>query len=172
MIALIQNTLPFLVVLFHVALGVLLVSLLMRNSLSLWVGKYALNLGFLTALVGVVGSLFYSVLLGFVPCSLCWWQRIALFPLLPLMTTAVLKEDRGVFKYVLPLSVIGLLISIYHSYIQWGGSPLIPCDIGGSCSKLYVYAFGYITIPTMSMTIAAAMLLLYWANRIYENRHA
>lgn len=172
MINTIQSVLPFLVLFSHIALVVLFISLIMKNGFSRWVGKHSLMLGFLTALVAVVGSLFYSNGVGFEPCYLCWWQRIAIYPLLPILAVALFKKDRGVFRYVLPLSIIGVVLSIYHSYVQWGGSPLIPCDATASCSKLYVYAFGYITIPTMSLTIALAMMLLYWSNKIYENRHA
>lgn len=144
----------------------------MKNSFALFVGRYALFLGLLTAVVAISGSLFYSNAVGFTPCYLCWWQRIALYPILPLFIVAMINKDRGVFKYVFPLALIGLVLSVYHSYVQWGGSPLIPCDVTASCSKLYVYAFGYITLPTMSLTIVVTILLLYWANKIYENRHA
>ncbi len=172
MIATIQNALPFLVVASHIGLLVLLVSLILKNSFAKWVGKHAVVLGLVTAVVAVCGSLFYSNAVGFPPCYLCWWQRVAIYPTLVLFLVAVRKGGRDVFKYVLPLAVIGLILSIYHSYVQWGGSPLIPCDATASCSKLYVYAFGYITIPTMSLTIAVAMLLLYWSNKLHENRHA
>ncbi len=168
----IQSVLPFLVVLSHIGLLVLLVSLLLKNSLALWVGKHAVVVGLLTALAAVLGSLFYSNMVGFPPCYLCWWQRVAIYPLLVLFVVAIRNGGRDVFKYVLPLSVIGLVLSVYHSYVQWGGTPLIPCDATASCSKLYVYAFGYITIPTMSLTIALAMILVWWANKQYENRHA
>lgn len=172
MITSIQSVLPFLVVVSHLGLLVLLISLFLKNGFAKWVGQHALTLGLLTAVVAVLGSLFYSNGVGFAPCSLCWWQRIAIYPMLVLFVVAEMKRDRGVFKYVLPLSVIGLILALYHSYVQWGGSPLIPCDVTASCSKLYVYAFGYITIPTMSLTIIVAFLLLYWANKLHENRHA
>jgi len=172
MINTIQSMVPFLVLVSHIGLVILLVSLIVRNSFAKWVGKYAVELGLFTALVAVVGSLFYSNMVGFPPCYLCWWQRVAIYPLLVLFLVAVRNGGREVFKYVFPLSLIAFFFSLYHSYVQWGGSPLIPCDATASCSKLYVYAFGYITIPSMSMTIAVTMLLLYFANKIHENRHA
>jgi hypothetical protein len=64
---------------------------------------------------------------------------------------------------------IAIVLALYHSYVQWGGNPLVPCDANASCAKLYVYAYHYITIPTMSLTVAAALLLLYWANRLYKH---
>lgn len=176
MIASIQSLVPALVVAFDAFLLVGLVALIFRHTfgrpLVRWASKHALALGFIVSLIAVAGSLFYSNGVGFEPCYLCWWQRIALYPMLPLFLVAFLKKDRGVFKYILPLALVGLVLSTYHAYVQWGGNPLIPCDATASCAKLYVYAYGYVTIPTMSLTIVAAMLLLYWANKTNENRHA
>lgn len=172
MIATIAYYVPFLVLASHVGLAVLFVSLVMKNDFARWVGKHALALGFLIAFVAVLGSLFYSNGVGFTPCYLCWWQRIFIYPMLVLFIVALVKKDRGVFSYILPLALLDLLFASYHSYVQWGGNPLIPCDATASCAKLYVYAFHYITIPTMSLTVALAVLLVYWANRVYEHRHA
>jgi disulfide bond formation protein DsbB len=176
MITTIAYTLPFLVLAFHIFLVVAFLALVFRKSwgrsLVGWAGKNSLLLGLALSIIAVGGSLFYSSGVGFPPCILCWWQRVAIYPLLALFLVAIFRRDRGVFSYVLPLSLVGLIISLYHSYVQWGGSPLIPCDATASCSKLYVYAFGYITIPTMSMTIAIAAILLYFANRVYENRNS
>lgn len=176
MISAIQSVIPYLVLSSHIALGVLFVALLSHRSfgkdISHWVGKHALTLGFLVSLVAVLGSLFYSNVVGFDPCVLCWWQRIFIYPTLILFITALINKERGVFRYILPLSLIASVIALYHSYVQWGGDPLIPCSATASCSKLYVYAFNYITIPSMSLTIGLALILIYWANRIYENRNS
>jgi disulfide bond formation protein DsbB len=126
-------------------------------------------LSLILSIGAVFGSLFYSNVMGFEPCILCWWQRMATYPLLPLFSVALYKKDRGVFAYALPLALIAGFISIYHSYIQWGGSPLIPCDASGSCSKLFVYEFGYVTIPTMVLSVAVLYILLYVANRFYKH---
>lgn len=172
MITSIQSAMPFLVVASHIGLVILFVSLLLKNDFAKWVGEHALTLGLFTAVAAVVGSLFYSNGVGFEPCYLCWWQRVAIYPMLVLFGVALMGKDREVFKYVLPLSVVGFVLATYHSYVQWGGNPLIPCDATASCTKLYVDVFGYITIPTMSLTIVVTFLLLYWSNKIHENRHA
>ncbi len=164
--------LPFGTVVLNIASVALLVSLIWRLPLAKWVGRYALMLGFLLSLSAVLGSLYYSEIIGFEPCVLCWWQRIAIYPLLVLFTVALISKDRGVFRYVLPFSVITAILAVYQSYIQWGGNPLIPCGTAVSCTKLYVYEFGYITIPTMSLSIAFAMILLWWANKANESRHS
>lgn len=153
---------------------ILFLALLARSSwgsgIAHWFGRHAIALGLLISAVAVSGSLFYSNVVGFEPCYLCWWQRIAVYPLLILFLVAIFKNDRGVFRYALPVSLVALVLSIYHSYIQWGGSSLIPCDATASCSKLYVYALGYITIPTMVFSIAVLVVLLWWANRVYQPR--
>ncbi len=173
MIATLQSLVPYLVVAFDAFLLVGFLALIFRHSLGRglvnWAGKHALVLGLLVAVIAVAGSLFYSNAVGFDPCYLCWWQRVAIYPLLLLFITAVVKKDRGVFTYVLPLTLLGLVFALYHAYVQWGGSPLIPCDATASCAKLYVYEFGYVTIPTMSLTIIVAFLLLTWANRVYRS---
>ena len=157
--------------LFHVFLAVSVLALIFKDSwgrsMVIWAGERALVLGFVVSLIAVLGSLFYSNGVGFEPCYLCWWQRILIFPMLVLFATALIKRDRGVFSYVMPLSIIALIIALYNSYVQWGGNPLIPCDATASCAKLYVYAFGYVTIPTMSLTMAIAFVLLWFANRAY-----
>ena len=159
----------------NVASVALFLALIFRHSfgknLVRLIGKHALILGFLVSLSAVLGSLFYSNVVGFEPCLLCWYQRIAIYPMLILFGVALLKKDRGVFSYILPLNLVALILSAYHSYVQWGGNPLIPCDATASCTKLYVYEFGYVTIPTMTLSVVATFLLLYWANRIYENSH-
>lgn len=174
MISTLQSLLPLFVVIFHIFLVVSLLALIFRTSfgapLVAWAGEHALALGLALGLITVGGSLFYSNGVGFEPCYLCWWQRVALYPMLVLFITALINRDRSVFAYVFPLSLIALILATYHSYVQWGGTPLVPCDVTASCAKLYVYAFGYVTIPTMSLTMAVAFLLLTWANKVYRER--
>mgnify|MGYP003393512743 CR=1 FL=1 len=170
----IQNLIPYTVVLGQVALLVLLVSLLLRNKFAKWVGKHALFIGFLASISAVSGSLFYSEIVGFEPCILCWWQRLAIYPMGIFFLVACLTKDRGVFKYVVPLVTLGGIVALYHSYVYWGGTSILPCTaLGGACSKNFVYAFGgYVNIPAMSLTIIVTLLLLAWANKMYENSHS
>lgn len=173
MVNLLQQLLPIGVVISNVFAAILLLALIFkrRSSLVHFVGKHAVSLGFLLALGAVIGSLFYSEIIGFEPCVLCWWQRVAIYPLLALFTVAVYKKDRGVFSYVVPLSLIATVISLYHSYVYWGGKSILPCTaLGGACSKIYVYAFGYVTIPAMVLSIAVLMLLFAWANKVYQSK--
>ena len=123
------------------------------------VQKHILALGFFTVASALASSLFYSVIANFTPCSLCWWQRIFLFPQLILFGLAFKKKDRAILPYVLWLSVIGGLIALYHTYIQFGGIQFLPCPATGiSCTQRFFLEFGYITIPTMSLTIFVALI--------------
>ena len=165
----IQTLVPFLVVASHV----LLVAIIFNQSFRAFINKNILLFGLLITLGAVAGSLFYSEVVGFEACLLCWWQRLFLYPQAALFFVAYLKNDRSVFSYSVPLSTLAGIIALYHSYVYWGGESILSCtSLGGACSKIYVYAFGYITIPAMSLTVALYLLLLAWINKKHENRHA
>ncbi|HEX4103972.1 MAG TPA: disulfide bond formation protein B [Candidatus Paceibacterota bacterium] len=135
-----------------------------------FLGEYALTLAFLMTLAAAGSSLFYSDVAGFAPCLLCWWQRIFLYPQLILLLIAVIKRDDAVRKYCLALSGIGVLISIYHTYLQFGGNDLVPCSATGvSCNHVYFVTYGYITIPTMALTAFAVIFLLMLIPRPSED---
>lgn len=122
-----------------------------------FVGKNGLFLAFLLSFGAVLGSYFYSSIAGFPPCSLCWYQRVFLFPQVIILGLAAWKQDRMGAYYGLVLSGIGALIALYNTYLQMGGSSFIPCDASGSCSQRFVFEFGYITIPLMSLTTFAML---------------
>jgi disulfide bond formation protein DsbB len=172
MTGIIQSALPWAVLLSHVVLAYLILALIFRKSWGKdtieYVGRRALGLSLLTALAAVLGSIFYSSVMGFVPCDLCWWQRIFLFPQVILFLTALKYKDRRVFEYAWRLSALSIIVSIYNIYIQTGGDPLIPCSATSSCTKVYVIAFNYVTIPTMALTVGVYLLLLALIGRKHE----
>jgi disulfide bond formation protein DsbB len=124
-------------------------------------GERAIFLSFLVALAATAGSLFYSEIAGFQPCLLCWWQRIFLYPQTILLFTAFMKKDESMRLHSLILSGLGALIAVYHTFIQFGGESALPCAANGgvSCHILYFLEYGYITIPTMSLTVFALILI-------------
>ena len=174
MITSIQTSVPYLAVASQILLVFIFLAAFFRKSWGRkvihFVGKHALILGFLVALAAVSGSLFYSEIVGFTPCVLCWWQRIFIYPQLVLFAIALWKRDRGIFKYSSTLAALAGVVALYHSYVYLGGTSLLPCTaLGGACSKVYVYEFrGLVTIPSMSLTIALYFLLLGWVNRVYQ----
>lgn len=161
---------PYLTLASHIVLGVVLLSLALgvNKSLLQWVSRHSLHLGLLISLSAIAGSLYYSNVVGFPPCDLCWWQRVFIYPALPLFAVALWKKDFGVFKYITALAAIASLISIYHLFVQMGGNSILPCSASASCDRLYVYEFGYVTIPAMALTVSAAFLILAWVRRKYE----
>lgn len=133
-----------------------------RKEAADFLGHYAILFSFVIAFVSVASSLFYSEIAGFAPCVLCWWQRIFLYPQAVILFVALLKKDWGVRKYALTLSGLGSFVSIYHTYLQFGGEPPTPCSAAGgvSCQFVYFLEYGYVTIPTMALTSFALIILL------------
>lgn len=118
-------------------------------------------ISFAIVFMGAGLSFFYSEVAGFVPCSLCWWQRVFLYPQVFIFAIAAWRKDLKADAYGLALSAAGALLAAYHSYLQFGGSPLIPCSANTvSCAQRYFLEFGYVTIPTMSLTAFIAVILL------------
>jgi len=99
-----------------------------------------------------MGSLFFSEIMEFVPCSMCWYQRIFMYPLVLIFLMALLYPDDKVFKYAMPLVTVGLSFSIYHNLLMFDIIPesIVPCVQGVPCSTEYINWFGFITIPFLS----------------------
>jgi len=125
-----------------------------------------LFLCWLLASLSTTGSLFFSSVMEFIPCVLCWYQRICLFPLVVILGTGLLSFDKNIVKYSLPLAVVGWLIALYHTLLYSGIIPesIQPCSQGVSCTEEYIDLFGFITIPMLSLlsfsTIIALLLIL------------
>ena len=131
----------------------------------------ALFLSFIVALAATLGSLFYSEILGYEPCKLCWFQRIFMYPQVILLGMAFWKRDEEIIKYSLILSAIGVFLAGYH-YLMQLGVVNSPCPVVGysvSCSKLFVMQFGYITIPLMSLTAFVLIILFHIFPNIRES---
>jgi disulfide bond formation protein DsbB len=114
------------------------------------------NLVYLTwlqALVATVGSLYFSEVMELPPCVLCWYQRIAMYPLVIILTVGILLREPRLRLYVLPLSLIGLAISIYHNLLYYGVIPesIQPCTSGVSCTARQIEWLGFITIPLLAL---------------------
>lgn len=103
----------------------------------------------ITALGGTLGSLYFSELLHFPPCDLCWWQRIFMYPLVPIAVVGILLKDKHLPLYILPIAAIGWLISLYHNLLYYNviPHPIVPCRSGVSCTDQIVQMLGFIDIP-------------------------
>jgi len=115
---------------------------------------YELWAAFIVAALGTGGSLFLSEIAGFVPCDLCWFQRICMYPLSLLLLFAAWHGDYKFARYLLPFPIIGACVSVYHLLIenQVIAEPSA-CKIGGAgCAVKWINEFGYVTIPTLALT--------------------
>lgn len=132
-----------------------------ENRFRIWIQTYSLVIGFLAILGSIVGSLFYSNVIGFAPCDFCWWQRIAMYPQLVIFAIATWKRDHVIWLYCRVLSIIGAIFGIYQYYGEMWNASALPCPATGiSCSKIYFIEFGYITIPLMAFSVFAFLIVL------------
>ena len=125
------------------------------------IAPQALFFAFGVALVSMAGSLYFSEGAHFLPCKLCWYQRIAMYPLVPMLAVALWKRDTAVRRYALPLAVIGAGISTYHVLLErFPSLETGACDPNNPCSLIWVERFGYLTIPTMALSAFALIIVM------------
>lgn len=126
-----------------------------------------LFLVWLVSLLAMLGSLFFSEVMAFPPCTLCWYQRVAMYPIVAITTVALLTRDPHVAKYIWPLVVPGLAITVYHCLLYYGviAAEIVPCGTGVSCTERQLEWLGFISIPLLSLgsfvTVAAGLV---WFN--------
>lgn len=138
--------------------------------------KYILYLAWIQALAATFGSLFFSEILKYPPCVLCWYQRIAMYPLVLILPIGIIKKDKQIGNYVMPLAVAGLLVAAYHNLLYYGliSEKLTPCVNGVSCTTRF-FEFGFISIPLLSllsfMGIIACILLFNRWTHSHEPRN-
>ena len=142
-------------------------------KLSEFLEDYGGWLAFVIALVATLGSLYYSEIAGFIPCRLCWYQRILMYPLVVVTLVGALKRDEYLPVYVLPLSIIGIFVSGYHVLMERG---IIPpsntCAADVPCNISYVNYLGFITIAVMAFTAFTLITLIMLGIRSAHRRAA
>lgn len=120
-----------------------------------------LMLSFFIALFATAGSLILSDVANFIPCKLCWYQRIFVYPQVVLLGIAMLQNDYKIRIYCLALSIIGGLVALYQVFLQLYPAVLAPCsDQTASCATKQFVTYGYITIPVMSLTVFLMLIFL------------
>jgi disulfide bond formation protein DsbB len=123
--------------------------------------NFGLYFAWLVAIVATSGSLYFSEVRAFVPCSLCWFQRIFMYPLVIILGIASFRQDKKIIPYVLPLSIVGGLIAAWHVLEENLPALELPiCNVGVPCSVKYVNYLGFITIPVMSLTAFSLITIL------------
>jgi disulfide bond formation protein DsbB len=127
--------------------------------------RHALQILLLISTAATLGSLYFSEILGFTPCKLCWSQRIFMYPMPILSLTSLYKKTKDIFFYTLVMGLLGVIISGYHYLLQQNVTPSLFCEGPGSqisCGEIYFKYFGYITIPWMSFSAFLIIASVSW----------
>lgn len=137
-----------------------------KTNIAPFFQKYGGFLALSVAATATLGSLYYSEIAGFIPCTLCWYQRILMYPLTLITLVGVIEQDELLPYYVLPFSIIGMGVSGYHVLIQKGlFSAPGTCTVGIPCGLSYVNYLGFITIPVLAFTAFVLITVLMIATR-------
>jgi len=117
---------------------------------------------FIVASVATLGSLFFSEIMEFVPCTMCWYQRIFMYPLMVIFLVQLLYPDEKLFKYTFPVAAVGFFFAIYHNLLMWKIIPesSVPCVQGIPCSTEYFNMLGFINIPFLSLSAYTIIILV------------
>lgn len=125
------------------------------------VHRLGLWLAWSIAAVATAGSLYFSEVADYVPCRLCWFQRICMYPLAGILLVAAVRNDRSARWYALPLLLAGIGISAYHYLIEWRPAwGEGACGIGPSCTDVWFRRLGFMTLAGMALSGFLAMLAL------------
>lgn len=126
------------------------------------ISRWGIWAALLMVLGALVMSLYYSDVLGFEPCPLCWWMRIFMYPQVILFALALWLKDRNVTVYSIALSVIGMGVGLYNHALQVLPGSALPCPATGtvSCSQRIIFEFGYITFPLVGVSLFAFLIVL------------
>jgi disulfide bond formation protein DsbB len=119
----------------------------------------AIGIAWVVAVLATAGSLYFSEVAGFDPCRLCWYQRIAMYPLVVVLTVAAYRRERAGAVYAGALAAVGAVIALYHVALEW--IPALDtgaCDPDNPCTLVWFRVFGFISLPTLAL--AAFLLIL------------
>jgi disulfide bond formation protein DsbB len=145
------------------AVVLLILLLVARDWLRQLLWGYELWAAFVVAAIATGGSLFLSQVAGFVPCEMCWFQRICMYPLSLLTLFLAYHGDNRAARYLIPFPVIGACVSVYHLLIEnHVVSTPAACQVGAGCAVKWINYFGYMTIPTLALT-AFVLLTIFLA---------
>ncbi len=137
-----------------------------------FIKEYSAHIAWVIALASMIGSLYFSEVFNFAPCVLCWYQRIIIYPLVLLIPVGIMLKDKRLASYILPLTVVGLIVSIFQNLLYYKVIPeaIMPCVDGVSCTTKYIDYFGFLTIPLLSLLslIAITVLMVIYKKQNHE----
>ncbi|MGI9601323.1 MAG: disulfide oxidoreductase [Acidimicrobiales bacterium] len=111
----------------------------------------AFTLAAAVAIAATAGSLYFSEVRNFTPCELCWYQRIAMYPLAVILPVALVRKDRSIVPYGIILAGLGAAVSIYHYQLQAFPDQGSTCSTDAPCSFRWVEVFGFVSIPLLAL---------------------
>jgi disulfide bond formation protein DsbB len=140
-----------------------------RSADSAWAPVFAC---WLVATLSTLGALFFSEVMALPPCVLCWYQRIAMFPLVLILPFGLFPFDGKVVRYALPLAFTGWCVSVFHALLVFGWIPpsIRPCTQGVPCSDVQIEWLGFVNIPLLSFLAFSTMNALLVAAHIRSRR--
>lgn len=132
-----------------------------------FIQKNALYGAFAVSLMAIVGSLYFSEIANFPPCVLCWYQRVAIYPIAVIIGVAIYKKNREILFPAFILSAGGWLVGLFHNLLYYEILPeaAAPCVAGISCTTKFIEWFGFVTIPLLAFagsTMIFVLLLIHW----------
>ena len=131
------------------------------DSLARSVGPNAYAMAWFVAFLATAGSLYFSEVAGFEPCRLCWYQRIAMYPLVVVLAIAAARRERAGTYYAAAIALIGALVSAYHVTLEWFPSlDSGACSATAPCTLIWFRMFGFISLPTLALSAFALILTL------------
>jgi disulfide bond formation protein DsbB len=137
-------------------------SIALLESLSADIRRVALPLAWLIAAVTMLGSLYYSRIQHYIPCELCWYQRICIYPFAVILGIAAWRRDAGVRVYAVPVLATGAVVAAYHTWVQ--AYPPVDgtsfCTADAPCTLRYVWEFGFVSLPFMALSACCCMIVL------------
>jgi disulfide bond formation protein DsbB len=131
------------------------------GALRLGFAEVGVALATAVATGATVGSLYFSEAANYVPCNLCWYQRIAMYATAVIGAVAVVRRDRGIAPYMFTLSAIGTAVSTYHYVLEW--NPQLEtevCSLEVPCTTIWFREFGFVTLPFMATCGFVAIMAL------------
>jgi len=145
------------------ASSVLLVDLYTSRVFEKIISIWGLLIALSITVASVVMTLLYSEVFGFIPCGLCWFQRIFLYPQVFILVIALWYKDKKAARYGMALSVPGLVVALYQHYLQMGGNQFVSCPTSGvDCTKRIMFEYGFVTFPLLSAFLFVFLIALYW----------
>lgn len=160
------------ILILHIIIGLILLLALIKKDtfLKRHFKRYGMVYALVVAIASIVGSLGFSEGYAYAPCKLCWVQRIFHYPQAFLFAIALYYKDARVWTYSIWLSVVGFIVAGYQVLIQFNPTlaessfcTIVPA--AESCSDILIRAYGYISIPVMSLTLFSCLIILFWYQR-------